>query len=78
MYAQSLSQVQLFANPWTVAQQAPLPWDFPGKGTGWVAIFFSRGLPDPESKPMSLASPALTGGLFTNYTTWESFIYHYL
>ena len=30
----SLSRVRLFATPWTVAYQAPRPWDFPGKSTG--------------------------------------------
>ena len=30
----SLSHVQLFETPWTVAHQAPHPWDFPGKNTG--------------------------------------------
>ena len=30
----SLSHVRLFATPWTVAYQAPRPWDFPGKSTG--------------------------------------------
>ena len=29
----SLSPVQLFATPWTVAHQAPQSWDFPGKNT---------------------------------------------
>ena len=31
---QSLSRVRLLATPWTVAYQAPLSWDFPGKSTG--------------------------------------------
>ena len=30
----SLSCVRLSATPWTVAYQAPHPWDFPGKNTG--------------------------------------------
>ena len=30
----SLSRVQLFVTPWTVAYQALPPWDFPGKDTG--------------------------------------------
>ena len=30
----SLSRVQLFVTPWTVAYQALGPWDFPGKNTG--------------------------------------------
>ena len=29
-----LSYVWLFVTPWTVAHQAPLPWDFPSKNTG--------------------------------------------
>ena len=33
MYACMLSRVWLFATPWTVAVQAPRPWDFPGKNT---------------------------------------------
>ena len=30
----SLSRVRLCATPWTVAHQAPLSWDSPGKNTG--------------------------------------------
>ena len=29
--------------PWTVAHQALLSWDFPGRILEWVAISFSRG-----------------------------------
>ena len=34
------SCVQLFVTPWTVAHQAPLPWDSPGKitGVGYYAL----------------------------------------
>ena len=32
----------------------------------WVAISFSRYLPDPGIKPVSLPSPALTGEFFTS------------
>ena len=39
--AQSLSHVQLFAIPWTIARQAPL-WNSPSKNTGGVAMPFSR------------------------------------
>ena len=31
----------------------------------WVAISFSRGPSQPGIEPVSLASPALTGGFFT-------------
>ena len=30
----SLSRVQLFETLWTVAHQAPCPWDSPGKNSG--------------------------------------------
>ena len=31
-----------------------------------------QGLPDPGIEPVSLMSPALTGGFFTTSTTWEA------
>jgi len=31
----------------------------------WIAISFSRGLPDPGIEPMFLMSPPLAGGFFT-------------
>ena len=38
-----LSHVQLFANPWTVARQAPLAHGiFQARILKWIAIFFSR------------------------------------
>ena len=37
-----------------------------------VAISYSKDLPDPGIKPVSLASPALARGFFTNCTTWEA------
>ena len=46
-----------FATPWTIARQAPLSMDFPGKDTGNGLPFPSPGdLPDPEIEP---GSPAL-------------------
>ena len=35
----------------------------------WVAMPFSRGSPQPRIKPVSLTSPALTGGFFTTSAT---------
>ena len=40
----SLSCVRLFASPWTVAHQAPLPWDFPGENTGVGCHFLLQGI----------------------------------
>ena len=37
----------------------------------WVAMPFSRDLPDPEVEPSCLKSPALEGGFFTTSATWE-------
>ena len=62
----SLSHVQLFAAPWTVAYQAPLSMGFPGQEYWSVLPFhFPGDLSDPGSKPTSLACPALAGGFFT-------------
>ena len=38
----------------------------------WVAISFSRDLPDPGIEPWSLASPELAGGDFTTSATREA------
>ena len=40
----SLSHVQLFVTPWTVAYQAPLSWDFPDKNTGVGCHFLLQGI----------------------------------
>ena len=58
--------------PWTVAHQAPL-------SMGFTRQEYWSGLPCPPPEdlpalglePMSLTSPALAGGFFTNCTTWE-------
>ena len=44
MHAQLLSHVQLFETLWTVAGQAPLSMDFPGKNTGVVCHFLLQGI----------------------------------
>ena len=41
----------------------------------WVAISFSRDLPDPGIKSMSLLSPALVGRFFTT-STMQSLVVH--
>ena len=60
---QSLSRVQLFTTPLTVAHQAPLSMGFP-RQEYWSSLPFpSPGdLPNPEIEPMS---PALAGGFLT-------------
>ena len=38
----------------------------------WVTSSCSKGLPNPEIKPMSPEFPALAGRFFTTSTTWEA------
>ena len=38
----------------------------------WVAVSYSRDLPDIGTEPKSLTSPALAGGFFTSLATWEA------
>ena len=60
IYSQSLSCVQLFVTPWTVACQAPLAMGFSRQEHESRLPFAPPGdLPDPEIKPTSLASPAM-------------------
>ena len=65
-----------FATPWTVARHAPLSMGFP-RQEYWSGLPFpSLGdLPNPGIKPVSLGSPALTGGFFINWATWETICY---
>ena len=69
----SLSRVQLFATPWTVAYQAS-PFMRFSRQEYWSGLPFpSPGdIPDPGIKPASLSSPALAGGFFTTGATWET------
>ena len=66
------SHVQLFATPWTVACQPPLPMRF-SRQEYWSVLPCppSGDLPIPGIEPMSLMSLALAGGLFITSATWE-------
>ena len=56
----------LFVTPWTVIHQIFLSMGFPqARIQVWVAISSSRGLPNPEIKPVSPVARSLTGGFFT-------------
>ena len=56
VHAQSLSHVQLFATPWTVAHQVPLSMEFPGQEYQSGQPFPSPwDLPDPGIKLKSSA-----------------------
>ena len=61
----SLSCVQVFAAPWTITYQAPLPMEF-SRQEHWSRVpFCSPGhLSNPGIKPKFFTSPALAGGFF--------------
>ena len=64
--AQSLSCVQFFVIPWTVAHQASLSMGFSRKEYWSELPFPTPGdLANPGIEPVSLVSPALAGGHFT-------------
>ena len=69
----TLSHIQLFATPWTVAHQAPLSVGF-CRQEYWSGLSFPPpvDLSDPEIELVSLASPALAGGFFTSWASGES------
>ena len=75
--AQSLSCVQLFATPWTVAHQAPLSLGFP-RQEYWPGLPFPLPgtLPDPGIESESPLSPASAGGFFITEPSRSSFGCH--
>ena len=65
-----LSCVQLFATPWTVTHQVPLPMGFSRQEYRSGLPCPSPGdLPDSGIERMSLNSPALAGRFFTASAT---------
>ena len=67
------SRVQLFATPWTVAQQAPLSMVFSRQEYWSGSLCPPPGnLPNPRTETVSLKSPALAGGFFITSATWEA------
>ena len=67
--AQSLSRVQLFETPWTLARQAPLSMRFSRQEYFSGLPFPPPGdLPNPGIKPTSPACPALAGSFFSPET----------
>ena len=67
----SLSPVQLFAPPGTIAHQVPLAMEF-SRQEYWNGLPFPppRDLSNPGIKLVSLVSPALAGGFFTTVPHW--------
>ena len=68
------SCVRHFATPRTIIPQAPVHGILQARILEWVAISFSRDLPNPGIKPASPVSPALEGGFFIISATWEALL----
>ena len=66
IHAKSLSHVQLFVTPWTVAHQAPLSRGF-SRQEHWSGLPCPPpgDLTDTGMEPVCLKSPALSGRCFT-------------
>ena len=70
------SHVWLFVTPWIVACQAPLSMGFSSqKYWSGLPFPFPGELSHPGIEPISLMSPALTGGFFTTCPTWGANLY---
>ena len=63
------SCVRLSVTPWTIARQAPYPWDSPGNMLEWFAISFFKGSPWPGDQTQV---SYIAGRLFTILATREA------
>ena len=63
--AKSLQSCPTLCNPIDSSPPgSPVPRILQARTLEWVAISFSRDLPNPGTEPASLTSPALAGGFF--------------
>ena len=65
VHAQSLSCVQLFATPWTVAPRPCLSMGFFSKNSGVGCHFFSRESSPPRDQTNISCVSCIAGGFFT-------------
>ena len=72
------SRVQLYAVPWTVAPQAPLPMGFSRQEhQSGVPFPPLEVLPDPGMETVATAPPALASGFFITRAPWEALLSAY-
>ena len=65
---------RLIMTPWTAARQAPLSMGIlQARILGWVAMLYSRGLPNAGIEPASHIS-CMGKWFFTTVAAWEAFI----
>ena len=67
----SLSRVQLFATPWTVAHQTPLSMEF-SRQEYWSFYFLLQGSSRPRNQTLISCVSCTAGGFFTTSNTWEA------
>ena len=69
-----LSHIRLFAIPWTVAHQAPLPIHFSRQEhwSGGLRCAPPGDLPKSGTEPSSLMSLVLAGGFFITSAAWDA------
>ena len=67
-----LSCVQLFATPWTIPHQAPLPMDFPGKNTGVGCHFILQGILPNQGSNSHLLCLLHCRQILYHCDTWEA------
>ena len=72
MNAKPLHCVQLLGTPWTVACQAPLSMDSPGKKTEWLPCLLFQGIFPNQGLNPGLMSPVLAGGFLSIVPPGES------
>ena len=75
VHAQSLSCVQLFATPWTVARQVSLSWDSPGKNTGVGYHFLLQGIFQTQGLNLHLLRLLHCWWILYHCATWEACVY---
>ena len=75
MCAKSVNHAQIYATPWTVAHQASLSWDSPGKNTGMGCHVLLQGIFLIQGLNPHLIPPALAGRFSITSTTWKAHSY---
>ena len=69
----SVAQLCLFAAPWTVACQAPLPMEFFRQEIlEWVAIFYSRRSAQPRDQTLISWISRIGRWILYHCSTWEA------
>ena len=66
--------VHLFTTPCVIVTRLFCPWMEFSRQEYWSGLLFPTPgyLSNPGIKSVSLASPILPGGFFTNWATWEA------